>query len=115
MSRQNRKTAPYRLGYVAAAAMTLAACAKEPPPAPIFITKEAPPYTAPVECDPKTDPAWVDPPDADVHLKQSARIVRQNKQGHIDVQSKRTICWSAYEAYRRTSTATGDSHNGKRG
>lgn len=108
MSSKNAISATYRMAYVVVGVISLAACSKEPPsPEIVTVFQEARKFEAPSECDPKADPRWVDPPDADVPLKESARIVRQNKQGRKDVGVKRDVCWAAIDTYQKQPSPKG--------
>ncbi len=110
---KNAILATRRTAYVVIGVMSLslAACSKEPPVQYVTISKDAPKFEAPSECDPKSDPRWVDPPDADVPLKESARIMRQNKQGRKDVGVKRDVCWAAIDTYQKQPSSKGKSND----
>lgn len=98
-----------------AVACSLTGCGlipEAPPPQIVVVTKEAPTFVAPSECNDHKDKKWIDPPDADVTLKESTRIWQTNKQGRIDVGVKRHVCFAAIAAYDKAQPK--DKPNGSK-
>ena len=79
------------LAVVALTAGFLAACDKQPPPAPVVVTVEAPAPIVAAECW-SADPGWIEIPDADVRRSEGARNYAWNKERFADLRSARRIC-----------------------